>query len=392
MEHIKREILAPILHTLQRGKSILLLGPRQTGKTTLVRSIEHDLYINLMNAKERIRYESNPGLIIQEIGNLNTTLGRKPLVIIDEIQKIPELTDSIQLLIDDNIANVIITGSSARKIKNLLPGRVIKFHMYPLSIHEMSILSSDLESILSYGSLPGILCLTDSALKDEDLDSYVHLYLDEEIRKEALVRNIGAFSNFLQLAAIESGNIVNLTKISQDVGVSHSTIAEYYQILVDCMLAAKIDALTDNNSRRKLTKAPKYLLFDLGVRMLAAKDSLPSTKDFGLLFEQFVGLELLKLISFVKYKAKLFFWRDHAGPEIDYVIQIENKYIPVEVKWSTQPTIKDAKHIIKFMQEYNVLGNGYIVCRTPRPYNITDNIIAIPWQDLGTTFTKYQVE
>lgn len=386
MKYIPREILKQISNTLDRGKSILLLGPRQTGKTTLVRSIEHDLYINLMNAKERLRYESNTGLIIQEITNLNRALNRKPLVIIDEIQKIPELTDSLQILIDDDIAKIIITGSSARKIKNLLPGRVIKFHMYPLSIHEMSAIIPDLETILSYGSLPGILDLTDTSMKEEELDSYVHLYLDEEIRKEALVRNIGAFSNFLQLAALESGNIVNLSKISQDVGVSHSTIAEYYQILVDCMIALKIEPLTENNSRRKLTRSPKYLLFDLGVRMLAAKDSLPSLKDLPYLLEQFVGLELLKIISFAKYKAKLLFWRDHAGPEIDYIVQLENKYIPIEVKWSTQPGIKDAKHVMQFMQEYNVAGNGYIICRTPRAFNLTDNIIALPWQDLASVF------
>jgi predicted AAA+ superfamily ATPase len=382
MQYIKRDIFKPLTETLKRGKSVILLGPRQTGKTTLVSGIKHDLYINLMNTKERIRYESNPAILISEAKNLHKKLKRKPMIIIDEIQKVPELTDNIQVIIDNNEAIFVITGSSARKIKNLLPGRVIKFNMYPLSIHELTDLDLDLETLLSYGSLPGILDISDPTLKEVELDSYVNLYLEEEIRKEALVRNVGAFSNFLQLAALESGNLINLQRISQDVGVARSTIAEYYQILIDCMLADKIEPLTTSTSRHKLTKSPKYIFFDLGVRMLAAKDHLPTLKDVSHLFEQFIGLELLKLLSFKKRKAKLLFWRDHAGPEIDYVLYQEQNYIPIEVKWSTQPTVKDTKHLQKFMQEYKTEGFGYIICRTPRAFDITERIMALPWQEL----------
>lgn len=382
MNIIVRDINTRIKTLLSRNKSLLLLGPRQTGKTTLVKSLEHDRYINLMDSNLRIRYEANPGILINEIKALHITLGRKPRVIIDEVQKVPEITDNIQILIDENIASFIVTGSSARKLINLLPGRVIKLIMYALSIHEIQFLQLPLNLLLTQGSLPGIIGLSTQE-QEEELNSYVSLYLEEEIRKEALVRNLGTFSNFIRLACIESGNIVNLTKLSQEIGVAHSTISAYYNILIDCMVAEKIEPLIKSTSRRKLTHAPKYIIFDLGIRRIAAQESnQPTLKQLGFLFEQFIGLELKKLCSIAQKKSTLFFWRDHAGPEVDYVLEEEGLYTPIEVKWTTLPTKKDIQHLITFMKEYPIKNRGFVVCQTPYPVALTDKILAINWQDL----------
>lgn len=172
-----------------------------------------------------------------------------PLVIIDEVQKVTQLLDAAQDLIDSHVAQFILTGSSARKLKheedaNLLPGRVAVLHTDPLLINKITALSPSIEELLLYGSLPHIILEKSKENRGEDLFSYVTTYLEEEIRSEALVRNISDFSNFLKLAALESGSISNFQKLPQDIEVSNPTISEYYQILVDCLITERIEALS----------------------------------------------------------------------------------------------------------------------------------------------------
>jgi predicted AAA+ superfamily ATPase len=296
--------------------------------------------------------------------------------------------DGIQYLIDKGFAQFILTGSSARKLRhtknvNLLPGRVIQLRLDPLTLEEFSPSSISIEDFLLYGSLPAICLESDSSIREEELDSYVDLYLEDEIRAEALVRDIGSFENFLRLAAIESGNIVNFDKISQDVGVARTTIASYYQILEDCLIAERIEPYIKRQSRKKLTKSPKYLLFDLGLRRLAAKE--PSTlpqKYLGYLFEQFIGLELIRWSRFQDPKTTVHFWRDFSGPEVDWLLSRSQSLLPIEVKWTENPSSRDAKHLELFLKEYPLATNGYIVCRTSRPQILADGIEAISWREL----------
>jgi len=223
MGYINRKIETSVQHALERGKSVLLLGPRQTGKSTLIKKIPCDVFINLVIPKVRIRYEKDPSILLKEVEALVTEKDQLPLVILDEIQKVPELTDVIQALIDDDIAQFILTGSSARKLRrggmiNMLPGRVVKFRLDPLSLAEYDTIP-ELNSFLKFGTLPGIYIVEAEQDKETDLESYVTTYLEEEIREEALVRRIGTFAKFLELAGIESGNMVNFSKIAQDIGV-----------------------------------------------------------------------------------------------------------------------------------------------------------------------------
>ncbi len=381
MKALNRRLLTVLKATLKRGKSVLLLGPRQTGKTTLVRLLGEDLYLNFMDAQLRQNYERTPGALISEVKAIATRLSRKPLIILDEIQKIPDVMDAIQVLIDEGIAQFVITGSSARQLRNMLPGRVIKYQLSPLSLAELP--TQELLPMLQNGSLPGIIFIENQSEIDDELRTYVSVYLEEEIRKEALVRNLGAFSRFLQLAASQSGKLVSFRALSQDVGIAHTTIAEYYRILEDCMIVERVDPITKSQSRSRLTKSSKYLFFDLGIRRLAAQEGLsPSQETYGHLFEQWVGLELNRFLRF-KGSGNLRFWRDSSGPEVDWVIEIFGEYIPIEVKWTTKPTLKDCKHVITFLNEYKEAKKGFVVCRIPRPMQLTPEILAIPWEHLA---------
>ncbi len=392
MKYLKRNIYPLVQHTLQRGKSILLLGARQTGKTTFIHEqVKPDIYYSFIQPATRQAYEKNPTLLAGEIAaEIQSKRLDNPVVVIDEIQKVPLILDVVQDLIDQRMARFVLTGSSARKLKhgasmNLLPGRVVLMHLDPLLLDEMAEPLPSIQTLLLYGSMPGIFTEKLDQDKNVDLDSYVKTYLEEEVRAEALVRNMGHFAKFILLAASESGNLVNMSKLSQEIGIAHTTIAGYYQILEDCLLAERIEPLTHSSTRSRLSKTSKYLIFDLGIRRLCAEEgvNLPIS-TMAHLFEQFVGLELIRHTRLQPMPMKILYWRDHAGPEVDYVIQYDNGYIPIEVKWNDRPTEKNARHLKIFMKEYANAKQGYIVCQTPKRYLIAENITVIPWQEIAS--------
>jgi len=391
MKYIKRLLEERIRHTLARNKSVLLFGARQTGKTTLTRQFKHDMLVSFVQPDIRQRYEKSPHLLKGEVESL--ALGksrRRPLIILDEVQKVPVILDVVQDLIDRQKANFILTGSSARKLRrgaqvNLLPGRVVAFRLDPFNLQELP--AKDLNERLSYGSLPGIIAVGALADRETDLEAYVTAYLEEEIRAEAVVRNLGDFARFLELAASESGGIINLRKLSQEIGVSHTTIGAYYQILEDCFIAERIEPLTQSKTRKKLTKSEKYLFFDLGVRRLAAHEGTRLPRDtMGLLFEQFVGLELLRSAHLKGSGTKIRFWRDPDGPEVDWIIDEEGAYTPLEVKWTKNPVPGDIRHLEVFLSEYKSAKEGFLICQVPRKTKLSDKISAFPWQSIGDLF------
>ncbi|MFM8454652.1 MAG: ATP-binding protein [Gammaproteobacteria bacterium] len=408
MTHIYRHLENHIQETLNRGQSILLLGPRQTGKTTLIKKLKPDLYLSLLQPKTRLLYEKNPNRLLEEVeslhdAKLSSTTHSLPLIIIDEIQKNPELLDSVQLLIDDEKAQFLLTGSSARKLRhktvNWLPGRIIILRLDPILLSEWKIepkpkLCTDefLLELLLYGSLPRILKTINPKHRTEDLRSYVITYLEEEIRQEAIVRKIGVFSRFLELAAAESGKIVNFSKLSQEIGVAHTTIASYYEILEDCLIAERIEPLTFSNTRRRLIKSPRYLFFDLGVRRVAAQEGIDLPREnLGHCLESWVGLELLRILRLKCLYAKLNFWRDvDTGAEIDWIITSAQLWIPIEVKWDTDPDRSKIKHLQFLKSLYpDKIKTSYIVCRTPRRAKIAEHIYALPWFELDSIFSDH---
>ncbi len=387
MEYIPRLLEEKIRHSLARNKSVLLFGARQTGKTTLTGRLDADLSISFIQPDVRQRYEKSPHLLKGEVESIVSGSSRKrPLVILDEVQKVPDILDVVQDLIDRGQANFILTGSSARKLRrgarvNLLPGRVTTFKIDPFSLSELP--AKDLNGRLLYGSLPGILAADNDADRETDLESYVTTYLEEEVRAEAVVRNLGDFARFLELAASESGGIINLRKLSQEIGVAHTTIGAYYQILEDCLIAERIEPLTKSKTREKLTRSEKFLFFDLGVRRVAAREGTKLSRDtMGKIFEQFVGLELLRCAHAGNSTARVRFWRDPDGPEVDWVVDKNGAYTPVEVKWTGNPAANDIRYLEVFLSEYSSSGAGYLVCQIPRKAKLSDRVFAIPWQSV----------
>lgn len=384
MSQWKRSLLSHLQHTLSRQKSVLLLGPRQTGKTSLTKELSADRIMSFMDGRLYTRYLRDPGALIPETQALAKALGRPPLIVLDEIQKVPGIMDAVQILIDDKTAQFVLTGSSARRLYNLLPGRVIVHHLDPISLPEMGKNLPEIETLLYFGSLPGILSITALKDREQELESYVQIYLEEEIRKEALVRNLGAFSRFLQLACIESGQTISFRNLSQEIGIAHTTIAEYYRILESCMIVERFEPLTVSAGRKRLNKSPKYCIFDMGIRRVGAMEGLSLPKEtLGKLFEQWVGLTLRHMSRDTR-DTRISFWRDHAGPEVDWVILRPQRYIPVEVKWTETPTLADARHLHHFLDLYPTEAtHGYIVCRTPFAMALSERVMAIPWQSIA---------
>jgi predicted AAA+ superfamily ATPase len=334
-----------------------------------------------------LRYERQPWLLGAELEAQAAKFGGKlPVVALDEVQRVPELVNVVQDLIDRRVARFVLTGSSVRKLRrgrdtNWLPGCVVPLRLGPLSLAEHR--PERILDRLLYGSLPGIVTARDEASREEELRAYTTLYLEEEVRAEALVRNLGQFSRFLQLAALESGGIVHFRGIAQELGLAHTSVAGYYEIMEDCLIAERVEPLSTSRTRKKLTRSPRYLFFDLGVRRAAAEEGrrLPP-EVLGTLFEQFIGLELIQAARRASQPGNVRFWRDPDGPEVDWVLGVEDRLLPIETKWKEAPTEADARHLFTFLSEYKSAGQGLVVCCTPRRFMLGKSVIALPWEEL----------
>jgi len=279
----------------------------------------------------------------------------------------------------------ILTGSSARKLKkasvNMLAGRAWQFQLFPFTFLELKD-QFDLEEALTKGTLPPIY---DQEMNDafRTLNSYVQTYLKEEILDEAIVRNIGAFSRFLDVAADQSGQIVNYSTIARDTGVSSNTIKGYYQILEDTLIALKLEPYL-KSARKRLTMHPKYYLFDIGiVNALSGRISLSSVKGttiYGVLFEHFIILEVCRLVHYAEKPYKMYHWRSSHGAEVDLVVEAADNLWAIEIKSS--PVVKPGKltGLKSFIADY---PQATPVCPSicDSPY-MAGKIPVIPWRDL----------
>ncbi len=402
--YIKRNLTQEIEALVKKQQSALIFGPRQTGKTTLVKeclSQKKDvLNYPLQNPEIRLEMEMDPSRIIKQINAYSV----KSFVFIDEAQKVPELFDSIQYLIDEEKANFIITGSSARKLKrkgtNLLPGRVKSFKLGPLLWNEFGWLKESFTGILKienlnfienysfeqslvYGSLPGIVGLADNKERKEILTAYSQIYLEEEIRAEALSRKIGSFGRFIELAAQESGTNPNLTKLSQESGVSVPTIKEFYNILEDTLVIEKVEPYL-KNARKRILSSPRYYFFDLGVRNTIAR--VPLTENLinaekGKLFEHAVILEIIGRIRALGLDYKICYWRTRAGAEVDCVIDTGSMVIPIEIKASERVSLSELRGLQSFIDSYEKqVKQAYVITMGRVPEKLTDKITVIPWE------------
>ena len=231
-----------------------------------------------------------------------------------------------------------------------------------------------------YGSLPGIF-FEDLSSKTKTLQSYKSLYLEEEIRQEFTIKEIGRFANFLELAALSSGKPISLAHLSNEVGLSIPTINSYYQILVDTYVGYWLPAFTKNIRKRVLSR-PKFFFFDNGLKNACAK--LSFSPDLlkvigGELFEHWVGLELYHKTKLLGPEYGLYYYRSVSGVEIDFIMSTPKEIIPIEVKWSENPNHQDIKQLEKFIIENPNANKGYLICRVSEPRQLSENILALPW-------------
>lgn len=354
-----------------KTKSILLLGPRRTGKSYFIRNQLGDhKYYNLLHADTFRRLTSRPSLIRESIKESDH------IVVIDEIQQIPELMNEVHAMIEESPhVHFLLTGSSARKLKrehtSLMAGRAKKMIFYPFVSSEIPNFS--LERVIQYGTLPPVY-FSDEPY--EELLDYVGLYLKEEIRAEALVRNIENFSHFLEVTAKLNGQIINFSQVGSDAQVPPRTVKEYFVLLEDTLLGSMLTPIEQMGKRKVISKS-KFYFFDLGVvnALIERKNVSMKSSEFGDLFEHFIYLELVNYINFKKSTDKINYWSIQNKTEVDFII---NKTIAFEVK-ATDLVIQ--KHIkgLKLMSEDYPLERKYIISRDPEVRKIED-ITILPYR------------
>jgi predicted AAA+ superfamily ATPase len=361
------------LKELIQKKSHFLFGPRGTGKSSLIKQQlgNSALIVDLLHSVNYTRLLENPS----QLESMLALAPDKKIIVIDEIQRVPELLNEVHRLIENTHHHFLLTGSSARKLKqvgvNLLAGRARQAELFPLTFHEIT--DFNLSRYLQYGGLP-MVYLSEEPL--EDLDAYVSTYLEQEIKAEAIVQKLPAFSRFLQLSALTSGNTLNFSSIASDAGVSGVTLREYYQILQDTFLGFIVDPWL-YSTKRKAASTARFYYFDIGVKnKLAGITSLPSKTDlFGQAFEHFIALELRAYLSYSRKKAPICFWRTLNGYEVDFIIENE---IAIEIKSTDKLSEKHFKGI-KYLIEENKLKKYYVVSQDPIAAKYGE-INVLPWE------------
>ena len=327
--------------------SIFLFGGRQTGKTTLLRQQFPDTtFFDLLDTNVRRRLQQRPVLLYE-------TLKDKPmgtLVIIDEIPEVPELLNEVHRLIVERQLVFILCGSSARKLKrkghNTLGGRALPVYLYPLVSAEIP--DFDIDRAVNYGTIPPhYLARNPWRL----LAAYIDVYLKEEIKEEALVRNLDAFQRFLEVAAFTDGEIINNNNIAQECGVHATTVSSYFDILEDTLIGYRIPAYT-KAMKRRLVQAPRFYYFDVGVTnyLLHRKELIRGSADYGHAFEHLVVQELVAYMHYRHCEEKLSYWRTYTGVEVDIIVG--DARIAIEIKSTEEVQNRHIKNLKAFAEEH----------------------------------------
>lgn len=327
--------------------SIFLFGGRQTGKTTILhQQFAKTIFIDLLDSSVKERFRRRPVLLYE-------TLKEKPegtLVIIDEIPEVPELLNEVHRLIVDCGLLFILCGSSARKLKrkghNTLGGRAMPVYLYPLVSAEIP--EFNIDRAVTYGMIPShYLAKNPHRL----LAGYIDIYLKEEIKEEALVRNLDAFHRFLEVAALTDGEIVNNNNIAQECGVHATTVNAYFDILEDTLIGYRIPAFR-KVMKRRLQQAPKFYYFDIGIanHLLHRKELVRGTAEYGHAFEHLVMQELYAWLHYSHSDEELFYWRTYTGLEVDAVIG--DARVAIEIKSVEEVLPRHLKGLKAFGEEY----------------------------------------
>jgi len=367
----------PRLFEKQNNKSFFIFGPRGTGKSSWLReNIKNSSYIDLLNEKTFRFLLSSPEKLVTLINP------ESEWIIIDEVQRIPELLNEVHRQIELNKLKFILSGSSARNLKrlgvNLLAGRAITKFMYPFTFEE---LGNDfkLNKAIKFGLLPEVWNQEDEAEIESYLDSYVSTYLKEEVKQESLVRNLGNFSRFLEVASFSQSSLLNVSNVAREVGVSNKTCENYFTILEDLLLAKRLPVFC-KHAKRVMFKRQKFLFFDVGVyRTIRPKGPLDSVENIdGAALETLIFQNLLALNDYYNLKYDFYHWKTKLGQEVDFVLYGEAGLVAIEIKRAQSIRKSDLKSLKLFFQDYP-MANVYMLYTGDQELFI-DGIKIIPYE------------
>lgn len=363
------------------NKSLLLFGPRQTGKSTLLGQLfASALKINFADEAEYLDFAANPRLLEQRIG-----AKRQQTVVINEIQRLPSLLNTIQKLVDDNKGlRFILTGSSARKLRrgqaNLLPGRVHTYNLGPLVAAELDYKADEL-SLMAYGTLPGVYTENSDKNKMKTLASYAATYLKEEVQAEALTRNIEGFARFLKFAAVTSSQFLDIQKLATQSQINHQTARRYFEILEDTLIVHRIEAFA-KSTRMRLVQHPRYFFFDVGVLNGLLGNFIVSDDRKGTLFETLIVTQIIHSISaHDEIGCRLSSYRTEHGAEVDLIIERPRETIALEIKATRNIGDSDLTGLKSFARFYGKNHRAIVAYQGSEQLRIGD-IDILPWQTM----------
>jgi len=359
-------------------QSAFLWGARKTGKTTYLRErFPNSLVYDFLKTDLFLEISKNPSLLRERLLAKDKVILKKP-IILDEVQKVPQILDEVHWLIENKGLRFVLCGSSARKLKrghtNLLGGRAWRYELFPLVSHEIG--KVDLLRVLNHGLIPLHYLQNDEDCK-KSLEAYVQDYLREEVFAEGLTRNIPAFSRFFDAFGYSHGEITNYCNIARQCGVDSKTVKEYYQILVDTLLAVRLEPFKKRQSRQIITKAAKYYMFDVGVAGYLTKRRLAEQKgaEFGKAFEHFLLMEIVAYRSYAGKDFVINFWRTKSGLEVDFVLGMGE--VAIEIKGSGLIDRKDMHGLEAFIQTYSP-KRSIIIC-DEKEKRLHGKIEILPW-------------
>ncbi|MDD3905356.1 MAG: AAA family ATPase [Candidatus Omnitrophica bacterium] len=363
---------------LPAGQSAFLWGARKTGKTTYLKERFPDSKVyDFLKTDLFLEISKNPALLRERILALDNAALRKP-IILDEVQKVPQALDEVHWLIENKGLGFVLCGSSARKLKkghaNLLGGRAWRYELFPFVSKELD--SIDLLHVLNHGMIP-LHYLQNDADCRRSLEAYVQDYLREEVFAEGLTRNIPAFSRFFDAFGYSHGEITNYSNIASECGVDSKTVKEYYNILIDTLLAIRVEPFKKRQSRDVITKASKYYMFDVGVAGYLTKRHLVEQRgaEFGKAFEHFILMEIAAYKSYRKKEFAINFWRTKSGLEVDFVLGGE---IAIEVKTGAPLGKRDMNGLSAFTDTYSP-KRSIVVCNE-KEKRMHNKIEILPWE------------
>lgn len=357
--------------------SLFIFGPRGTGKTNWLKNTLPEgsyIYIDLLEPLTFRTLQAHPENLKNKIDPHFSGW-----IVIDEVQKIPELLDEVHRLIEHEHKKFILTGSSARKLKrqgvNLLAGRAIRYYMHPLVIQELGS-SFHLEKALTLGMLPATYTYADPA---RYLATYVDTYLREEVLQEGLIRNVSAFTRFLEIASFSQGSTVNFTEIAREVGVDRQVVKNYFMILHDLLLSHSLPAFT-KKAKRRLVTSDKFYYFDAGVyQQVRPKGILDAPSEIGgIALETLFYQSILAIIDYKKLTHQLYYWRTIGGVEVDFIAYGKNNLIAFEIKHTKTITSKMLRGLRHFKEDYP-MAQLYIIYLGQETLYLSDGIIALPF-------------